>query len=1659
MESNFTPLTEEEIIEQTRLQQQAQENMVPTEYSKDQQQEEEPNIVDTVIEQAPAVIEQVQENPELRDGVGQWVEENLTLPVADLLQPGKSREKVSAERDAAVAQGQERSNQIRQAVEDDTSFAGETTKAVIGGIAGSIENIGEAGEFLGDTAAAVGSTVIPGWNREEKDIPWSSSYEAADWDLGTAENKTVVGNFGREMISILINMRQLGAAGVGVGGGGSAASRLGSEALRGGIVDFLQNPEDGNLSNLVQDSWASNLLSKALAHEEDDNQYIRRLKNLVEGGTIGLAVDGIGEVYGAFRAGKKFAAANPEATREQIEEQVISHLFHGTSTQGLQGIQSEGFRASTAAGRGGVGNLLGDGVYFTSNRRMAEDYGPSIISGATDDINIKDITGDELEEIANRYGGFDEYDFIADPQALVKEFGEEYDGVRLIDGGASPSMITGDEIVIFDPKVADQIVEGGETGWHSFSDEELAAVDRVFAEHRAERVRQANIPDGPVTPEWRRTELENRLYDDADGTSYYDPYSTGIEQILPNGSRVEWGVEWSGDTLNIHRGVEVPVIDIAWSVAGADLGGGASGRRLFGFFQDKVASQLEPGTVLRNHPAGDEFAGPRSGAQERRAIENVDDIEIDDWVKQKAKRYFDNVQVIPESERSNWDDIDSYGSSQKYADEKWKALNADQQEEWVRTQYLTSDSYYADARIAGRAPTVHPNIRARLYERAGFGRYDGGAQWAVVRRHPDRRGRYLQPINNPYDTDSLQDAITRARADVVDEGAQARKLENDLNSAKPGELGTMEPHQRAVATSVSSIEDGAVTQAQVSEGFDGVRGGSAHVADEVDFENFQWQEDLHDYISVEAEWIDVDDIVRRLGQQPHEYRVETLRSVARFAASGDPDALNALRFTDDRGLNTVGAGGAVVLDTLIKDTTQQLLDISKTIEDVDIINGDLKTQALSFISRAKALVTMKKEATVQSSFQLQNWKKIPPNVQRSMDKANQYLEKVFADVDEAFRSDDPAQIMKAKDTLKKFARAMQVTKGDPSQVSSFFAAVYRTGIQQLNKAVINSWLSSPVSQMRNIAGNTVVALERPLARIIGHAMQGDWKRMRASASMFDSMNVSVFESLKVARDSLKQSQPITEGSKLLDLTVETTKYIDNLKQVASNPGEKFAANFLGWTNAFINHPWNSWPGRGLQAGDDMFKSLVARMEMRYQAALDADAHGEFGSRDDYYQELLEAKLGPNGEILDHDLLDAAKEATFQQDLEGKMKTIADAINSVPEMKQFVPFLKTPHNVNVFALEHVPGLARFTSEYKQVMQHGTLEQQALMKGREALGFLTVMAGGAAVMQGNVTGNGPQDKELRRLWLMDNEPMSFRTPAGWVSYKSVPGVEVLFSAIADTVEIGEMLPEGEQTKLFSQLGYTLANTFANRAYFQGFIDLSGLFDFSAPTFGDKLTRFIGERTNALGGNAGLRNQLDNALKEGMYEYRNTLEAIKGKLSGGILGDKVPTIDILTGEQMLRGTEGALNSINPFRVAKKNASPLSKLLGELQYELTDGLVNKVDGVDLNPEQQNFIRKEMYDGGKFPRHLKGYLDSSEFTRQYNLWDRNKGTIDHKSRKESDWYKELSFIVGKFRKNAVHRLKNDPELGPELDQQVLNHKAHSAPENPVAGLQNFPLR
>ena len=100
---------------------------------------------------------------------------------------------------------------------------------------------------------------------------------------------------------------------------GAAAVVVGRGAVAGGITDFaVMDAEMGNLSTMIQETPAlqglQNPITEYLAHDGDDSELEKRIKNVMEGAGLGIFFDGMIESVKAIRAGQRVrkAGGTPE---------------------------------------------------------------------------------------------------------------------------------------------------------------------------------------------------------------------------------------------------------------------------------------------------------------------------------------------------------------------------------------------------------------------------------------------------------------------------------------------------------------------------------------------------------------------------------------------------------------------------------------------------------------------------------------------------------------------------------------------------------------------------------------------------------------------------------------------------------------------------------------------------------------------------------------------------------------------------------------------------------------------------------------------------------------------------------------------------------------------------------------------------------------------------------------------------------------------------------------------------------------------------------------------------------------------------------------------------------------------------------------------------
>ena len=324
---------------------------------------------------------------------------------------------------------------------------------------------------------------------------------------------------------------------------------------------------------------------------------------------------------------------------------------------------------------------------------------------------------------------------------------------------------------------------------------------------------------------------------------------------------------------------------------------------------------------------------------------------------------------------------------------------------------------------------------------------------------------------------------------------------------------------------------------------------------------------------------------------------------------------------------------------------------------------------------------------------------------------------------------------------------------------------------------INSILSSPVTHMVNIAGNTSFAmlnvLETGMASIIGKgrgALTGNKKdRVRAAemVGQLEGMKDGFFDAFLVAGKVFVTETPTDAASKIdirnrraIGTTGDPREIITQFRK--GNVGAGFT-NTLG---SFLR-----LSSRSLLAEDELFKGVAYRTHLNRMASLEGSktydsAIAKGKTKEEALAEAAEAKAKillepPTGLVTD--AKQAAREMTFQGDLPGFWGD-AQYLFSHPLMKVFVPFYKTPANIMREAFIRTPiplftGIVFENSVTKALKAGGREADMALGKittGSMMMGFMGYLSMGMVGQEGDivVVGSGPTDPDARRSFANQN-----------------------------------------------------------------------------------------------------------------------------------------------------------------------------------------------------------------------------------------------------------------------------------------------------------------
>lgn len=507
-------------------------------------------------------------------------------------------------------------------------------------------------------------------------------------------------------------------------------------------------------------------------------------------------------------------------------------------------------------------------------------------------------------------------------------------------------------------------------------------------------------------------------------------------------------------------------------------------------------------------------------------------------------------------------------------------------------------------------------------------------------------------------------------------------------------------------------------------------------------------------------------------------------------------------------------------------------------------------------------------------------------------------------------------------------------------------------VNEMLSMMMNSILSGPKTPVRAAVGTGIGTFLRPVSTIIGSIGNGvDDPITRSSFAALGGMWESMGDAWRKAVMDFRAYNQNAEGWRGFTMTEKDYEFeaLKAFHYQYGSDGDK-AAMWVADTMHKLNKlPIFNYGPRIMSAGDAFFTQLIGRGRMRQLAYLDTydkiKAANGVVSDVDMPKLVREAELNFEGKVFSADgqLTDemaqyVADEVKLTKELTGFARAIEHAFEKAPYLKPFMLFMKTGVNALEMTAKHTPLLNRFVQEHADIMsknwddpallQYGIKSAndleiaKATMRGRVSIGYGVTAMAAMMALNGQITGNGPPDRELRESWRQFGwRPRSIKIGDTYVSYESLEPFNLMFSFIADVVDSQKVMGEEWVGNNLGKLGYLIAQNVTNKTFMAGLFQIQELFYSN----GQRLPSVAANLVNNQIPLAGMRNELGKLFSPGMRELEDGfVDAIRNRnlyvdLVAGKDGKLPYRYDILNGQKLNDNLPivRLMNAVNPFFV----------------------------------------------------------------------------------------------------------------------------------------------
>ena len=573
--------------------------------------------------------------------------------------------------------------------------------------------------------------------------------------------------------------------------------------------------------------------------------------------------------------------------------------------------------------------------------------------------------------------------------------------------------------------------------------------------------------------------------------------------------------------------------------------------------------------------------------------------------------------------------------------------------------------------------------------------------------------------------------------------------------------------------------------------------------------------------------------------------------------------------------------------------------------------------------------------------------------------------------------------------------------------------------------VYNSTLSALATPIKAAASNSVLLLQRPISTMAGAMITGDkYVRQRGMYQYMAALD-TLQKGMKYMGETFRRSgiDPTYQGvagreSQVMrnEQQIEILNAFADAKAAEGEYGPQAMMAQIEQIQALADHPWLRFGNRAMQAFDGFTQAVIGNIEARgkafdlvAQGKIDKDIMEQVAQKS--YEQMFKLDEKGRAIITDEAVRRASGEIAMNLD-NGANKALSSIINSVPALKPFLLFTKTPLNMMAFAGSHNP-LGLFINQLNDYslpfnkMPRERVEHllsgrgiplddnmeiayntiRAEMKGRKAIGFLATLSAGGLFLTDRIHGNGIYDRQKQQLRRqVDWKPRSIKGLDGkWYSYDNLGAITDWLAFTADVMDNFDTLGEANVGKYLSAAGFVLSASVTDKSMLAGIEPLYDILSGNPAAINRWASSFIPSATvpgaSQLAELGRLISPNLRVVEENLFAMlanRTPLKAALPDQYDWIDGDKVNMPDNIMARLW--------NTYSPWKVNGK-ISDEKQFLIDIEYDARPSMKTDGRGVDLTLQEQAEVYRYMGKNGDFKKAIQRIMrtkEGKEFRRKF---------------------------------------------------------------------------